>query len=100
MNRILSRTPNLLFLRRKNSFLKIRADPLGILQVGFTITGAVIVGHIILLKSTFSSYISDDHGRYLVLGRELKDSEKIEKRKILVDKFVDIWSNGIAPFLR
>ena len=100
MNRILSRTPNLLFLRRKNSFLKIRADPFGVLQVGFTITGAVIVGHIILLKSTFSSYISDDHGRYLVLGRELKDDEKIEKRKILVDKFVDIWSNGISPFLR
>ena len=100
MNRILNRTPNLLSLKRKNSFFKIRADPLIILKGGFAITGAVIVGQILLLKATFSSYISEDHGRYLVLGRELKDDEKIEKRKILIDKFVEIWLKGIVPFIR
>jgi len=99
MNRILNRTPNLLSLKRKNSFFKLRADPLIILKSGFAITGAVFVGQILLLKATFSSYISEDHGRYLVLGRELKDDEKIEKRKILIDKFVEIWLNGIVPFI-
>ena len=100
MNRILHRTPNLLFLKRQNSFFKLQSDPFGILKGFFATTGAVIVGHILLLKSTYSSYISEDHGRYLVLGRELKDDEKIEKRTILVDSFLEIWSNGIVPFIR
>ena len=100
MNRILHRTPNLLSLKRKNSLFKLQSDPFGILKGIFATTGAVIVGHILLLKSTYSSYISEDHGRYLVLGRELKDDEKIEKRKILVDSFLEIWSNGIVPFIR
>ena len=100
MNRILHRTPNLLSLKRKNSLFKLQSDPFGILKGIFATTGVVIVGHILLLKSTYSSYISEDHGRYLVLGRELKDDEKIEKRKILVDSFLEIWSNGIVPFIR
>jgi len=98
MNRILKRTPNLLLLKRQKSIVQLQSDPFGILKGIFATTGAVIFGHILLLKSTYTSYISEDHGRYLVLGSELNDDDQIEKRKKLVDTFLEIWTNGIAPF--